>query len=149
MQIGSAAKASGVTAKMIRHYEVIGLIPSADRMDSNYRSYSPEDVHRLQFVRRARALGFSMDQIRELLKLWSDRNRCSSEVKAIAMAHVAEMETKITHMREMADALHRLADACEGDDRPECPIIRSLEGAPSATLATPGHKATARHTTNR
>jgi Cu(I)-responsive transcriptional regulator len=127
MQIGSAAKASSVTAKMIRHYETIGLIPSADRMDSNYRSYSPEDVHRLQFVRRARALGFSMDQIRDLLKLWSDRNRCSSEVKAIAMAHVAEMETKITHMREMADALHRLADACEGDDRPECPIIRSLE----------------------
>jgi Cu(I)-responsive transcriptional regulator len=133
MQIGSAAKASGVTAKMIRHYETIGLIPSADRMDSNYRSYSPEDVHRLQFVRRARVLGFSMDQIRELLKLWSDRNRCSSEVKAIAMAHVAEMETKITHMREMADVLHRLADACEGDDRPGCPIISSLAGDGFAT----------------
>jgi Cu(I)-responsive transcriptional regulator len=128
MQIGRAAKASGVTAKMIRHYEGIGLIPSADRVGSNYRSYGPEDVHRLQFVRRARALGFSMDQIRGLLKLWSDRNRCSSEVKAIAMAHVAEMEAKITHMREMSDALHRLAEACEGDDRPECPIIRSLEG---------------------
>lgn len=128
MQIGSAAKASGVTAKMIRHYEVIGLIPSADRMDSNYRSYSSEDVHRLQFVRRARALGFSMDHICELLKLWGDRNRCSSEVKAIALAHVADMETKILHLREMADTLHRLADACEGDDRPGCPIIKSLEG---------------------
>jgi DNA-binding transcriptional MerR regulator len=91
MQTGRAAKASGVTAKMTRHYEVIGLIPLADRMDSNYRSYSPEDVHRLQFVRRARALGFSMDQIRGLLKLWSDRNRCSSEVKAIAMVHVAAL----------------------------------------------------------
>lgn len=149
MQIGRAAKASGVTAKMIRHYEVIGLIPSAHRMDSNYRSYSPQDVHRFQFIRRARALGFSMDQIRDLLKLWSDRNRCSSEVKAIALAHVAAMETKIEHMREMADALHRLADACEGDDRPECPIIRSLEGERSAALSMPGPKPAVHHTADR
>ncbi len=132
MQIGQAAKASGVSAKMIRHYESIGLIPSAGRQTSNYRDYDAEDLHRLTFVRRARDLGFSMDRIRELLKLWSDRDRCSSEVKAIALAHVAEMETRIRHMREMADALHGLADACEGNDRPDCPIIRSLEGRQTA-----------------
>jgi len=140
MEIGKAAKASGVTAKMIRHYEAISLIPSAHRMDNNYRSYRAEDVHRLQFIRRARDLGFSLDQIRDLLKRWSDRKRCSSEVKAIALAHVAEMEAKIEHMREMSDVLHRVADACEGDDRPECPIINSLEGDRSSTLATPGRK---------
>jgi Cu(I)-responsive transcriptional regulator len=129
MQIGQAATTSGVSAKMIRHYEVIGLIPSADRRTSNYRDYNALDVHRLTFIRRARDLGFSMERIRELLKLWSDRNRCSSEVKTIALAHIAEMETKIIHMREMADLLHSLAGACEGNDRPECPIIRSLEGS--------------------
>ena len=129
MNIGQAAAHSGVTAKMIRHYEVIGLVPSASRQASNYRSYTTGDVGRLQFIRRARDLGFSIDRIRDLLKLWSDRNRSSSEVKAIALAHISEMETKITHMREMAHMLHELADACEGNDRPECPIIRGLEGS--------------------
>jgi Cu(I)-responsive transcriptional regulator len=129
MQIGQAAKASGVTAKMIRHYEVIDLIPSAARQDSNYRSYSMTDVHRLKFIRHARDLGFSINRIRDLLKLWSDRNRSSSEVKAIALAHIAELETKIEHMREMADVLHNLAEACEGNDRPECPIMNSLGGS--------------------
>jgi Cu(I)-responsive transcriptional regulator len=128
MQIGQAAKASGVTAKMIRHYEAIGLVPSAGRQASNYRDYDDADVHRLRFIRRSRDLGFSMDRIRDLLKLWSDRNRCSSEVKAIALAHVAEMETRIAHMREMADVLHALANACEGNHRPDCPIISGLEG---------------------
>ena len=129
MQIGQAAKASGVTAKMIRHYEGIDLIPSAARQESNYRSYSPTDIHRLKFIRRARDLGFSIDRIRDLLKLWSDRNRCNAEVKAIALAHIAELDTKIEHMREMACVLHGLADACEGDDRPECPIMKSLGGS--------------------
>ena len=128
MQIGEAAAASGVSAKMIRRYEAIALVPAADRQASNYRSYTPADVHRLKFIRRARDLGFSMGRIRELLKLWSDRNRCSSEVKAIALAHVGELETRIEHAREMADALHSLAAACEGNDRPECPIIKALEG---------------------
>lgn len=128
MQIGQAAAASGVSAKMIRHYEVIGLIPSAGREASNYRAYDRADLHRLRFIRRARDLGFSIDRIRDLLKLWSDRNRCSSEVKAIALAHVAELDARITHMREMATMLHELADACEGNNRPDCPIIRSLEG---------------------
>jgi MerR family copper efflux transcriptional regulator len=128
MNIGKAAAASGVTAKMIRHYEEIALIRPVAREASNYRTYSVEDVRQLQFVRRARGLGFSIERIRGLLKLWSDRNRCSSEVKAIALAHVEELEVKIGHMREMADELHSLARACDGDDRPECPIIRSLEG---------------------
>ncbi|WP_131196914.1 Cu(I)-responsive transcriptional regulator [Lichenihabitans psoromatis] len=126
MQIGQASRTSGVSAKMIRHYESIGLIPSAGRRSSNYRDYDDADVHRLRFIRRSRDLGFSIDRIRDLLKLWSDRDRAGSEVKSIAQAHVAEIETRIAHMREMADVLHALADACEGNDRPECPIIRSL-----------------------
>lgn len=130
MNIGKAAAASGVTAKMIRHYEGIGLIRSVAREASNYRVYSVEDVRQLRFVRRARSLGFSIERIRGLLRLWSDRNRCSSEVKAIALAHVEELDRKIGQMREMADELHALAHACDGDDRPDCPILRSLEGAP-------------------
>ena len=129
MQIGQAAAATGVSTKMIRHYEVIGLVPSAGREPSNYRAYDQEDLHRLRFIRRARDLGFSINRIRDLLKLWSDRNRCSSEVKKIALAHVAELDAKIVHMREMAAMLHELADACEGDNRPDCPIIRTLEGS--------------------
>ena len=139
MNIGQAAANSALTAKMIRHYEEIGLIPSPSRQASNYRDYDQADVHRLRFIRRARDLGFSIDRIRDLLKLWSDRNRCSSEVKAIAMAHVAELEVKIEHMREMARTLHGLADACEGDERPECPIIRDLEGAVSTARNLPAH----------
>lgn len=128
MNIGKAAAASGVTAKMIRHYEEIGLIRPVDRTLSNYRDYGTVDVRQLQFVRRARSLGFSIERIRGLLRLWSDRNRCSSEVKAIALAHVDELDGKIRQMREIAGELHALAEACDGDDRPECPIIRSLEG---------------------
>ena len=128
MNIGRAAAGSGVSAKMIRHYEEIGLVPAPARQPSNYRDYDDDDVHRLKFIRRARDLGFPISRIRGLLKLWSDRNRSSSEVKAIALAHVAELEGKIAHMREMADALHGLADACEGDERPDCPIIQDLEG---------------------
>lgn len=128
MNIGKAAASSGVTAKMIRHYESIALIPPVDRTTSNYRDYTVDDVRQLQFVRRARTLGFSIERIRGLLRLWSDRNRCSSEVKAIALAHVEELDGRIRQMREMADELHALANACDGDDRPDCPIIRSLEG---------------------
>ena len=134
MNIGQAAAVSGVSAKMIRYYESVGLVPSAERRPSNYRSYSARDLHRLQFIRRARDLGFPVERIRDLLKLWSDRNRCSSEVKAVAEAHITELEAKIGQMREMADVLHRLADACEGDDRPECPIIRGLEGTLGAAV---------------
>lgn len=130
MQIGQAAAASGVSAKMIRHYETIGLIPSADRRSSNYRDYDDADVHRLAFIRRARDLGFSVERIRDLLKLWTDRNRSSAEVKAIALSHVAELETRLRHLHELTDTLNELAASCEGDGRPDCPIIRSLEGGP-------------------
>ena len=139
MQICAAARASGVSTKMIRHYEAIGLIPTADRRDSNYRDYSRHDVHRLGFIRRARDLGFAMDQIRDLLRLWSDRARSSAEVKAIALRHVAELEERARELNDMAEALKHLASACGGDERPECPIIKGLEGQiPIALHAQPG-----------
>ncbi len=128
MQIGQAAKASGLSAKMIRHYEAIGLLPAAGRRESGYRDYGVADLHKLQFIRRARDLGFSIERIRLLLKLWSDRNRSSREVKALALAHVAELQEKVKHLREMSDVLSRLAQACDGDGRPDCPIIKGLEG---------------------
>ena len=128
MQIGQLAAASGVSAKMIRHYEGIGLISPAGRSEANYRSYGTDDVHRLSFIRRARALGFPIERIRDLLRLWSDGSRSSADVKRIALAHAAELDRKIADLRAMAATLHRLADACGGDARPQCPIIDSLEG---------------------
>lgn len=128
MQIGAAASASGVSAKMIRHYESIGLIPAAGRRDSNYRDYDRHDVHRLGFIRRARDLGFSMDEIRDLLRLWGDSGRSSAEVKSLTLGHVADLEKRIGLLQEMRDTLSHLADACDGDNRPHCPIIKSLEG---------------------
>lgn len=128
MQIGAAAKASGVSAKMIRHYESIGLIPTADRRDSNYRDYGAPEVHRLGFIRRARDLGFSIEEIRDLLKLWSDRQRSSADVKALTLGHIKQLEEKIAGLKEMRDTLRHLAQCCEGDHRPDCPIISSLEG---------------------
>lgn len=140
MQIGEASRLTGVSAKMIRHYESIGLIPSADRRDSNYRDYGHHDVHRLGFIRRARDLGFSIDQIRDLLKLWGDSGRSSADVKALTEAHIAELEEKIRALAEMRDTLANLADACDGDHRPDCPIIDSLEGK-LVTLHAPRHAA--------
>jgi len=128
MNIGQAAKASGVSAKMIRYYESTGLIPKAVRSEAGYRHYSEADVHTLRFIRRARDLGFSIEQIRLLLRLWSDRQRSSAEVKAVALEHVAELKQRARQLNEMADALKHLASACEGDSRPECPIIKGLEG---------------------
>jgi MerR family copper efflux transcriptional regulator len=132
MQIGQVARASGVSAKMIRHYEAIGLVPAPDRRSSNYRDYGHEDVHRLGFVRRARALGFSIDEIRELLRLWSDRQRSSADVKALTLAHIAELDRRIALLQEMRGTLGALADACDGDHRPDCPIIDGLEGKTGA-----------------
>jgi Cu(I)-responsive transcriptional regulator len=128
MNIGQASKASGVSAKMIRYYESIDLIPRSARRESGYRDYGSADIHRLGFIRRARDLGFSMDQIRDLLRLWSDRDRSNAEVKAIALGHVAELKQRARELNEMADALKSLASACEGDGRPDCPIIEGLEG---------------------
>ncbi|MDX0190361.1 Cu(I)-responsive transcriptional regulator [Sinorhizobium meliloti] len=126
MNIGQASNASGVSSKMIRYYEQIGLIKPALRTASSYRTYGDNDVHTLRFVRRARDLGFSVEQIKELLALWRDRSRASSDVKAVALEHVAELERKIDAIQEMAKTLKHLASHCHGDDRPECPIIEEI-----------------------
>ena len=128
MQIGEASRLSGVSAKMIRHYESVGLIPDAGRRDSNYRDYDATDVHRLGFVRRARDLGFSTDQIRDLLRLWTDRRRSSRDVKALTLSHLEDLEAKIAALEEMRSTLAHLAHCCDGNDRPDCPIIDSLAG---------------------
>ena len=128
MNIGKAARASGVSAKMIRYYESIGLIPEAARTEAGYRSYGAREVQILRFVRRARDLGFPVATIQELLALWSDRARHSSDVKRLATDHVSALEQKITEMQAMADTLRHLADACCGDDRPDCPILQDLGG---------------------
>lgn len=131
MQIGELAAANGVSAKMVRHYESIGLLPRPARRDSGYRDYGTADLHRLRFVRRARDLGFSVEQMRELLRLWADRSRTSAKVKELALRHVAELERRAQALAEMAGALRNLSDACHGDDRPDCPIIEDLEGGPA------------------
>ena len=123
MNIGQAAKASGISAKMIRYYESIGLFPQAGRSAAGYRNYDDMDVQRLRFMRRARDAGFSLDRIRDLLKLWSDRDRRSADVKCLALAHIAELEARTAELRAVINTLRKLADACEGDDRPDCPII--------------------------
>ena len=128
MQIGKAAEMSGISAKMIRHYEAIGLIPSAERRDSNYRDYGSDEIHQLSFIRRARALGFSIDEIRDLLRLWADGKRSSAEVKALALEHIKDLNGRIAVLQEMRDTLARLANSCDGDHRPNCPIIDELEG---------------------
>lgn len=134
MNIGDAAKASGVSAKLIRYYESIGLIPEAGRTASGYRVYTGNDVNVLRFIKRARTLGFSIERIQVLVGLWQDRNRPSAEVKRVALDHVAELEAKIAELRAMSDTLKDLANACHGDDRPDCPILRDLahEGAGKA-----------------
>lgn len=137
MNIGQAARASGVSAKMIRHYESIGLVPPADRRDSGYRDYGAADLHRLGFIRHARDLGFPLERIRVLLGLWSDPGRSNADVKAIARAHVRELEERARQLNEMADALRTLADACDGDGRPDCPIIASLETGADAPACHP------------
>ena len=126
MQIGEAAAQSGVSAKMIRYYEEIGLIPPSARQPQGYRKYDERDVNRLRFVARARDLGFSIKEIAELLRLYSDRRRSSADVKRIALRHVAELETKIQAMRQLKRTIQQLADRCHGDERPECPILEDL-----------------------
>lgn len=127
MNIGAASRASGVSQRMIRHYEQIGLIPSAARRDSGYRDYSDADVHRLRFIANARDLGFSIEEIGVLLALWSDQNRASAEVRALALAHAEELGRKARALEAMRSTLVALADQCHGDDRPDCPIIQRLE----------------------
>lgn len=126
MNIGGASAASGVSQRMIRHYEKIGLIPSAARRDSGYRDYSDADVHRLRFIANARDLGFPIEEIRKLLGLWSDRDRASSEVKALAESRAADLGRKADALQAMRHALLDLATHCHGDDRPDCPILAKL-----------------------
>ena len=127
MNIGDAARATGVSAKMIRYYEEIGLIPPAARTLSGYRVYSEQDIHKLRFIRRARDLGFSVEGIGELLGLWADRARHSADVKRLALAHVTELRAKIRELEDMASTLETLASCCHGNDRPDCPILSELE----------------------
>jgi MerR family transcriptional regulator, copper efflux regulator len=124
--IGEAAARSGVSAKMVRHYESLGLLPRIARTDSGYRRYGEREVHVLRFIRRARELGFSMAEIAELLKLWQNRRRASADVKRIALKHAADLERRIDEMRSMKRTLEELASACHGDQRPECPILEEL-----------------------
>ncbi len=137
MNIGDAARASGVSAKMIRYYEETGLIPPAARSGAGYRIYAEQDVHMLRFIRRARDLGFSVEGIRELLSLWRDQDRHSADVKRLALSHVAGLRQKIRELEEMASTLERLAASCHGNDRPNCPILSELEAprAPGANAA--------------
>ncbi len=130
MNIGEAAQASGVSAKMIRYYEGVGLIPAARRSDNGYRVYAPAEVHTLRFIRRARVLGFSMAKIEKLVALWRDTGRASAEVKAIAETHVAELHAKIAELQAMARTLDHLAHSCHGNGRPDCPILDDLAGGP-------------------
>ena len=128
MNIGEAAKASGVNAKKIRHYEENGLISKAGRTGTGYRVYREEDVHILRFVRRARELGFSLAEIKTLLSLWGNRRRASADVKKLALKHVSELDKKIKEMQAMRKTLVNLAYHCHGDLRPECPILEDLSG---------------------
>ncbi|MDB5789863.1 Cu(I)-responsive transcriptional regulator [Caballeronia mineralivorans] len=128
MNIGQAASASGVTAKMIRYYESIDLVEAAGRTDSGYRIYGDADVHVLRFIRQARTLGFPIEQIRQLLSLWLDQDRASAEVKTIAAHHISELNTRIAELVVMRDTLANLSRHCAGDKRPGCPILDGISG---------------------
>ncbi len=147
MNIGEAAKASGVSAKMIRHYEEVGLLPVAERSESGYRLYGPPDVHTLRFIRHARDLGFSIPVIGELVGLWKNRGRSSRAVKAVAQAHIELLDQKAHAILAMKATLEHLVHCCNGDDRPDCPIIETLAantGEQSPTLGANGEKRSAR-----
>ena len=137
VNIGEAAKASGVSAKMIRHYEQVGLLPAAARTDAGYRQYDGSDVHTLRFIRQSRDLGFSIPEIGELVGLWQNRRRPSRQVKALAEAHIKELDQKAQELLAMKSTLQHLVQCCHGDDRPECPILESLAGGgPEASFDT-------------
>ena len=127
--IGEAARRSGVSARMVRHYEGLGLLPSVARTESGYRQYTEADIHTLRFVKRSRDLGFSMDEIAELVGLWHNRRRTSASVKRIAQKHLGELEQRIADMQAMQRTLSHLVHCCHGDARPDCPILEDLAGA--------------------
>lgn len=124
--VGEAGRRSNVSAKMVRHYEALGLLPAVSRTDSGYRQYTDKEVHTLRFIRRARDLGFSMAEIGELLKLWQNRRRPSASVKRIASEHIAALDAKMAEMAAMRKTLQHLVHCCNGDDRPDCPILDEL-----------------------
>jgi MerR family copper efflux transcriptional regulator len=127
LNIGEAAKRSGVSAKMVRHYESLGLLPAVHRTEAGYRQYGEREVHTLKFIRRSRDLGFSMAEIAQLLKLWQNRRRSSAEVHRIASRHVEDLSRKMAEMEAMKRSLEHLVHCCHGDDRPDCPILDELE----------------------
>jgi MerR family copper efflux transcriptional regulator len=129
MKIGQVSAQSGVSQRMVRHYEKIGLLPAPARTDSGYRDYNARELHTLRFIGRARDLGFSIDEIGQLVALWNDRSRSSADVKALALARAAELKRKAEHLEEMRATLEELAGRCHGDARPECPILGGLEKA--------------------
>ena len=138
MHIGEAAARSGVSAKMVRHYESLGLLPQVPRTDGNYRLYGQRELHTLRFIRQGRALGFSMAEIAELLTLWQNRQRASSDVKRIAQAHIDELDRKVAELAAMRNTLQALVSCCQGDDRPDCPILDGLAApARSADKSAP------------
>lgn len=124
--VGEAARRSNVSAKMVRHYESLGLLPTVSRTDSGYRQYTDKEIHTLRFIRRSRDLGFSMAEIAELLKLWQNRRRPSSSVKRIASEHIAALDAKMAEMTAMRKTLQHLVHCCSGDERPDCPILDEL-----------------------
>lgn len=124
--IGQAAERSAVSAKMVRHYESLGLLPKVIRTDAGYRQYTDKEVHTLRFIKRCRDLGFSMAEIADLLKLWQNKRRSSESVKKIALAHIADLNQRVEELLSMKRTLQRLADCCHGDDRPDCPILDRL-----------------------
>jgi Cu(I)-responsive transcriptional regulator len=133
LDIGQATQASGVSVKMIRHYEEIGLLKGVARTVANYRLYSAQQIHTLRFIKRSRTLGFSIEEIRELLSLWQDRRRSSASVKKIAAHHIEELQTKIAELQDMVNTLQHLTHCCAGDNRPDCPILDDLSGEHAAT----------------
>ncbi|MBX9896267.1 MAG: Cu(I)-responsive transcriptional regulator [Nitrosomonas sp.] len=135
MNIGQAASSSGVSAKMIRHYEAIGLIPKISRSLAGYRHYQSRDIHLLRFIRRARAAGFSTMQIKKLLSLWQDQQRPAREVKQLAATHLADLQTRIAELQTIARALTQLVEHCHGGERPQCPILDNLAGDDTGRLS--------------
>ncbi|MCM2347265.1 Cu(I)-responsive transcriptional regulator [Acidovorax soli] len=135
--IGEAARRAGVSARMVRHYESLGLLPPVGRTGSGYRQYTEADVHALRFIGRARTLGFSMEEIRELLALWQDKGRASASVKRIAQAHIDDLAARIAAMQTMQRTLQTLVSCCQGNDRPDCPILDDLAAAPESPGAPP------------
>ena len=131
VNIGQAATLSGVSAKMVRHYEALGLLPRVGRTDSGYRQYSQAEVHTLQFIKRCRELGFSMDEIAELVSQWPNRRRTSASVKRIAQQHADALAQRIDAMQAMQRTLSHLIHCCHGDDRPDCPILDDLAAGPA------------------